>query len=134
MAENLILFGNFFLSVADSPDVTISAGATSSSSGSATLGGFGVGLTYYFMPVNIYLSGALAAMIFEMDDNDGNKVFTSDAGLGFQGMVGKEWWVSPEWGLGVAGELTVASMKDKDNSSITWTGSSFSLVFSSTFN
>jgi hypothetical protein len=133
LAENLILFGNFFLSVADSPDVTES-GVTLTASGSATLGGFGAGLTYYFMPVNIYISGALAAMVFQTADADGNNLYSSDTGLGFQGMVGKEWWVSPEWGLGVAAELTVASMKDKNVSSISWTGSSFSLVFSSTFN
>ncbi|MFL5307720.1 MAG: hypothetical protein ACJ8F1_21050 [Polyangia bacterium] len=134
LAENLILFGNFFLSVADTPDVK-GSGPTFTSSGSATLGGFGVGLTYYFMPVNVYLSGALAGMIFEMDNSDGSKLYSSNFGLGFQGMVGKEWWVSPEWGLGVAAELTVASMKDEnDSSNITWSGSSFSLVFSSTFN
>jgi len=133
LAENLILFGNFFLSVADTPDFK-QGGVTGTSSGSATLGGFGLGLAYYFMPVNVYVSGALAAMIFEMDDSDGNKLYASDAGLGFQGMVGKEWWVSPEWGLGIAGEITVASMKDKDLSGVSWSGSSFSLVFSSTFN
>ncbi|MES1206611.1 MAG: hypothetical protein ABUS79_11810, partial [Pseudomonadota bacterium] len=134
IAENLILFGNLFLSVADTPNVK-EGGVTLTSSGSATLGGFGLGLTYYFMPVNIYVSGAVAAMVFEMDDADGKKLYASNSGLGFQGMVGKEWWVSPEWGLGVAGELTVASMKDKDSTSgITWSGSSFSLVFSSTFN
>ncbi len=85
--------------------------------------------------MNVYISGALAAMVFEMDNPDGSKVYSSNAGLGFHGMVGKEWWVSSEWGLGIAAELTVASMKDEDSSSnTTWTGSSFSLVFSSTFN
>lgn len=133
LAENLILFGNLFLSVADSPDVK-QAGITATSSGSATLSGFGLGLTYYFMPVNIYISGALAAMIFEMDDSDGNKLYASDTGLGFQAMIGKEWWVSSEWGLGVAAELSLASMKDKDLSGVSWGGSAFSLVFSSTFN
>ncbi|HEY4186650.1 MAG TPA: hypothetical protein VGP07_16350 [Polyangia bacterium] len=40
-------------------------------------------------------------------------------GLGFQGMVGKEWWVSSEWGLGVAAEVIFAGdMKDKNSSAV----------------
>ncbi len=133
LAENLILFGNFFMSIADRPTVE-QLGVSVTSSGSAALGGFGIGLTYYFMPVNVYVSGALAGMAFSMSDANGNDVYSTDTGVGFQGMIGKEWWVSSEWGLGVAGEFIVASMKDKDNSSIKWSGSAFSLLFSSTFN
>ena len=51
----------------------------SSSDGSSTgtrpatplVGGFGAGVVYYFMPVNIYLSGAVAAVNFQADDANG---------------------------------------------------------------
>ena len=49
-------------------------------------------------------------------------------------MVGKEWWVTQDWGLGVAGEVLFASMKDAGDTSITWTGTAFSVVFSATYN
>jgi len=133
LTENLIVFGNLFMSVADRPDST-QYGATSSLDASAFLGGFGLGLAYYIMPANVYLSAALAAMSFSMSDDYGKTLAASNTGLGFQGMIGKEWWVSSEWGLGVAGELVFASMKDRDDNSLTWSATSFSLLFSSTFN
>src|SRR6185312_15409049 len=135
VAENLIVFGNLFMAVANRPDWTQPTMPFSTSwDGTAFLGGFGVGLAYYIMPADVYLSGALAAMTFSASDDYGNTVAASNTGLGFQGMIGKEWWVSPEWGLGVAGEMVFASMKDRDDNSLSWNGSSFSILFSSTFN
>lgn len=134
VAENLIVFGNLFLAAVDRPDSTQMGGPSSSLDGSAFLGGFGLGLAYYIMPANVYLSAALAAMSFSASDDYGRTLYASNAGVGFQGMIGKEWWVSSEWGLGLAGEMVFASMKDRDDSSTTWGGSSFSILFSSTFN
>ena len=82
----------------------------------------------------MYLSGALMFVTFELDDSNNNAIYQSDTGVGFQGMVGKEWWVSANWGLGLAGELFVASMKDKTDPNTSWTSSAFSLVFSATYN
>jgi hypothetical protein len=82
----------------------------------------------------VYLSGALAAMAFSASDDYGKTLVSSNTGVGFEGMIGKEWWVSSDWGLGLAGELVLASMKDRDDNTITWNGSSFSILFSSTFN
>lgn len=48
-------------------------------------------------------------------------------------MVGKEWWVSDNWGLGVAANFMVGSMKDKDYDT-RWTGLSTSILFSATYN
>jgi hypothetical protein len=50
-------------------------------------------------------------------------------------MVGKEWWVTQDWGLGLAGQFQVASMKDHpDGVSTRMTAETFSLLFSATFN
>ena len=48
-------------------------------------------------------------------------------------MIGKEFWVSEHWGLGVALEFVgAASMKDKDNSTISWSAAAFNVLFSAT--
>jgi len=104
------------------------------SKGSAAMGGAGAGLTYYVMPANFYVSGALAAMVFSLDDALGNTVYSSNTGLGVQGIIGKEWLLAPEWGMGFAVEGTFASMRDKNDPSVYWDGAAVSLLFSSTFN
>jgi hypothetical protein len=133
VAEDLILFGNLFVSASDGPTVTTS-GATGPSKGSAALGGAGAGMTYYVMPANIYVSGAVAAMVFSLDDALGNNIYSSETGLGFHGMIGKEWLLAPEWGMGFAVEAMFATMRDKNDTSVYWDGAALSLLFSSTFN
>jgi hypothetical protein len=134
IVPNLIVFGTFFISVVSNPDLTQNGAAAGTGSGSAAVGGFGAGLAYYFQPINLYLSGVLAATDFQVQDSNGNMTYDSDTGIGFQGMVGKEWWVSQDWGLGAAFEFVGASMKDKADPSIKWTSTSFALLFSATYN
>jgi hypothetical protein len=103
--------------------------------GSAGLFGLGVGATYYLQPFNLYVSGALATLQVSISDANDNEVYASKFGFGAQAIVGKEWWVSSEWGLGVAFEIIgAAHMRDKDDSSVTWAGRAFSLLFSATYN
>ena len=49
-------------------------------------------------------------------------------------MLGKEWWVSRNWGLGIAGGLFTASLKDKNVPGLTWSAGAASLLFSATYN
>jgi hypothetical protein len=133
IAEDLVLFTNLFVTAADGPDVR-TAGAVGISKGSAALGGAGIGLTYYVMPANFYVSGAIAAMVFSLDDALGNAIYSSDGGVGIHGMIGKEWLLAPEWGMGFAVEAMFASMRDKYDRNVYWDGSAVSLLFSSTFN
>lgn len=63
-------------------------------------GSFGLGLCWYFMPANVYVSPtiSLAATEYDGDFIEGD----SRGGTGLSLSVGKEWWVSANWGLGVA--------------------------------
>jgi hypothetical protein len=132
VAPNLALFGNFFFTGSTQPHVS-SGGISGESSGNALVGGFGAGVVYYFMPADVYLSGAVAAVDFQADDSAGNTTYQSDVGLGFEGLLGKEFWVSEHWGLGAALEFVGAtSMKDKNNSNISWSAGAFNLLFSAT--
>jgi hypothetical protein len=132
VAPNLALFGNFFFTGATQPHVS-NGGYSADSSGNALVGGFGAGVVYYFMPANVYLSGAVAAVDFSAEDSTGKTTYQSDVGLGFEALLGKEFWVSEHWGLGAALEFVGASsMKDKNNANVTWSAGAFNLLFSAT--
>jgi len=99
----------------------------------------GPGVAYYFLPGNLYLSGSLLFSQLSESDNgssnnsSNNSIDLTNMGIGASFMVGKEWWVSTDWGLGVAGMLHLASMKMKD-----WdaraTAEAISILFSATYN
>jgi hypothetical protein len=130
---NLAVFGSLFFTGASQPKVT-GNGYSVQTTGDALVGGFGAGLVYYFMPANIYLSGAVATLSLQADDSNGKTTYTSDYGVGFDGIIGKEFFVSEHWGLGGALEFVGASsMKDKDNPNISWSAAAFNLLLSATY-
>ncbi len=60
----------------------------------------GIGFSYYIMPDNLFIefSYLLVGGVFE-----GDLIDTSDlSGTGIYASIGKEWWVSENWGLGVS--------------------------------
>jgi hypothetical protein len=100
----------------------------------------GMGLTYYVMPANIFLSGTLGFGTFRLqnvDDEDEEPVDTK-AGLSFHAKVGKEWWVSRNWGLGVALGYGFLGAKRDDNADADFNGEYAShklyVLFNTTFN
>jgi hypothetical protein len=77
---------------------------------SATL--FGAGLTYHFMPINLYVTAIGGLSDLRITDGQNPEQYDEDKGkVGF-GMnldVGKEWWVVPQTGIGVAGRFMWAT-------------------------
>ena len=99
-------------------------------------GGGGLGLTYYFMPANIYLSTASGVWIRETKLTVGKTVTTdtSESGLSVYFSVGKEWSVSPEWSLGFGAQLVHVKVP-ACTGCFRHQGSSFAaVVFSATYN
>ena len=101
--------------------------------------GIGPGFTYYAMPSNIYLSATIAMAKYRMVTRNGSNTsdttYDSDLGWAVKGALGKEWWVSPNWGLGLAGQFTwVVVPSDSTLSSGKTTGPVIGLVFSATYN
>jgi hypothetical protein len=98
-----------------------------------TLVGVGPNLTYYFMPVNMYASATAAFTRINL--TTGN--FTGDSawGLGTRLSLGKEWWVSDHWGLGLAGHFSYSANKSDTTDTAqminTW---GVGLSFSATYN
>jgi hypothetical protein len=102
-----------------------------------TLLGFGPGMAYYIQPANVYLSATLAFSKLSFGSYDysynGYSAADTDLGIGGSFMVGKEWWVGRHLGMGVAGQLQLASMHDSRNET-RLTATALSVLFSLTFN
>jgi hypothetical protein len=133
IVPNLIIAGHVFGIVAPSPTYSDSEGSVRISGASLMLWGVGPQITYYFMPVNMYASGTLALTRMAITSDYGDYSFEesgSNVGFGSQLAVGKEWWFSPFFGLGLAGQFSF-SANDWGGATSTWAGT---LVFSATFN
>jgi hypothetical protein len=59
--------------------------------------------------------------------------FESDTGFGMRLALGKEWWVSDSWALGLNGQFAFASNDDKDAGGGTWDTTWFGVAFSATY-
>jgi len=120
LKENLILSFDLIMTPVASGDFSGKGmdvnglGITSSpdSASDVFLGGAGLGLTYYFMPANIFLSGTLGVGAVALNDKYGSGSnydlnlstrYSEAFGNFIQLKVGKEWWVSTNWGLGISG-------------------------------
>jgi hypothetical protein len=100
LVGNLILHGNLIFSRFNSPTRRVDGveDASISVSTSATL--VGAGVSYYFMPLNVYLSTTLGlGWLFERRSGE---ELRSGTGFSMAAAAGKEWWVgrSGTWGVG----------------------------------
>ena len=137
VTENLIVFGEVFDDITSSPTMEID-GTEFETSGDLAAGvvGMGPGIAYYFVPVNIYVSGTLAFAKLTFQE-DGEETGATEYGPGVSLMVGKEWWASQNWGLGVAAQVFAGSMKDEEEfggEEVTWSARAFAIAFSATYN
>ena len=76
---------------------------------------FGPALTYYIMPANLYLTLGLGMswLTFDTDVRSSrDRTRDSDLGFGLNFDIGKEWWVSDNWGLGVAARFWYTHLTD----------------------
>ncbi len=134
IAHDLILYAAFFGTDTGNPDKQVAGTSVNSDLNELGVAAFGPGLAYYFERCNLYLSATFGLAGFAATDGAGVKVDSSRSGAAFDFMVGKEWWVSRDWGLGIAGELMAASLKDKNTPGLTWSASGLSILFSATYN
>lgn len=94
----------------------------------------GVGGSYY-LPSNLYLHGGIGAMWLGLKAPGDTEPDWIGAGFAVKGAIGKEWWVSDNWGLGVAAALVIGSVADDPpNSDVDWKTAIFNFSFSATYN
>ena len=136
IAPNLVLYGEFLGTSVTNATLSYGGQTPDYSGLDLTLFGFGPGLAYYFEPINLYLSGTLTlTQISFSDTNSAVPLDSTSLGIGFSFMVGKEWWVSPDWGIGIAGQVHVATMGDTVSGYNTrMRAAVFSILLSATYN
>jgi hypothetical protein len=133
--EDTILAVHIIDAVATNPSVSLSSGQSGTAQNtSMTLWGIGPELTQYLMPNNIYLSATVA--LTRMTSESNNRSYNTSWGWGGRVALGKEWWVSDHWGLGVAAHGSYSSNEDPSGSGRSYTMSTWALgvVFSATYN
>ncbi|MCF0224770.1 MAG: outer membrane beta-barrel protein [Fibrobacter sp.] len=88
----------------------------------------GAGVTYY-LPYNFFGTASLGmGRVFSVEDDD---LDYSDYGFGLQAGVGKEWWVSDNWGLGVSAMFTYVSVSEDH---VDCSAPGIAIMFSATYN
>jgi hypothetical protein len=138
IAENNILAVHIIDAVVTSPSISLTVnGATNSATannGTVNMWGIGPEYTVYYMPYNIYTSATIALTKMRLTIN--NNSSDTDWGLGVRASIGKEWWVSDHWGLGLVGHVGYNSNGDPSSSGTTYTLSTWTggLAFSATYN
>lgn len=131
---NLILYGEITGTSALNPTFSTATGSATGN-GTVSLVGLGPGAAYYIEPTNMYVSGTLAfSQVSASDSNSNNSTDLTNTGIGFALSVGKEWWASPNWGVGVAGMFHFASMTVKNANDTRMTAEGISILFSATYN
>jgi hypothetical protein len=131
ISPNLALHGTLWGWSVDDPDAEFGAfdGEVDGTMSMAAVGG---GVTYYFMPVNMYLSGS-GGIAWLSSEGDDLESIDSDPGFALDATLGKEWWVGNSWGLGIAGAVGYHSIP-ADGIDESFSGLTFGLRFSATLN
>jgi hypothetical protein len=130
IAPNLALHGTLYGWLADDPDFEV-GGRSVATRAQLDLSAIGAGVTYYFMPINIYLSGSLGAGSLAIDGPTGEG--ETGVGLVMDLTAGKEWWVSDRWGLGVAVGFGYHDIPEKFFP-VNWSGTGLAVRFTATLN
>lgn len=129
--ENFALHATAFGWAVTEPRLEVDGQDQGRVGGTASLNALGAGVTWYTGPSNFYLSGSIGfAWLTYSDDRVS---LNSATGGALDLTVGKEWWVSDRWGLGVALGLQGYGVPLKDGNDDA-TGGAVGLRFSATFN
>lgn len=70
-------------------------------------------MSYSFSPTNIYIAGLIACAVSIIENSRNNY---NDFGLGTNLVLGKEWWISKNWGIGLAGYYHYSKIPEKEDS------------------
>ena len=130
LPRGLILYGE--LGMSGLPDSSEASGDTPNRS--FVLYRVGPGVAYYLEPTNLYVSGTLSlAKLAFIGPTPAYALPDPDLGYAATFAAGKEWWVGPNWALGLAGQVTRGWMNQYWGENIHVALTSFSLLFSATY-
>ncbi len=133
VAQDLILHLDVSGVSTSNPKVSVNGSTLTTNVSSSTTTLVGIGATYY-MQSNYYLTGAFG--IAKSTNTSYGIDYSTNNGLGVNLMVGKEWWVSDDWGLGIAGQFLFTKCPDgaSGGGNPDVKSTSIGLLFSATYN
>jgi len=131
ISENQVLAFHVWDIVVANPTVT--AGNTTVKNVSATLTYIAIGPEYTtYSKSNYYFSVSPALTRGSISSN--NTTTDTNWGFGLRTALGKEWWVSDHWGLGLAAQVSFTVNQDSGTNPPAWTGWGATIAFSATYN
>lgn len=113
VAPNLILHGSLYATALEHPEVTIGQDSVMNDDFTATFTALGPGLTYYVMPVNVYLGGSL--LLTQSRFESGGEAVKSEWGPGAEARLGKRFWLGEHTLLGFGVQGIYAEMDDQQS-------------------
>ena len=132
VARNLVVHATLWGWSIDDPDLKLTGMGTETVKGDFGLGALGAGITYYFMPANVYLSGSAGIGRISLDTSGVDT--ETGTGPAVDLTLGKEWWVTRKWALGVAGGFGWYSLPGDGLSNGDLDGTSWAVRFTATSN
>lgn len=137
IAPGFAIHGTFWQSIAINPSVSAGGVSGSTSNASVSQTAFGIGATYFLSPADVFLSASLGIGTLAASHTSGSITSSAQTKIGFalNAIVGKEWGVTPNWGLGLAGQFSYQSNSDDlgGGNSATINTLAFGLLFSATY-
>lgn len=133
VVENFIIAGDLWLASVTDPSVKAGGSSLGATDNAQTLYGLGLNFTYYFMPLGMYVTVVPSA--WGLDVRAFGLTHHTAPGFAFRAAIGKEWWVSDNWGLGL--NLQYAHSANRDKNFVdrpTWRTDWFGVAFSATYN
>jgi len=132
VTQNFVLAAHYWGASVSEPDVKLNGqDLGTASDATQTLAGLGLNLTYYFMPINIYVSATPSIGFLSVEE--GGSELDTDSGFAMRLAVGKEWWVSDNWGIGLNVQYAFGS-NDLTDTTSSFDSSWFGAAFSATYN
>lgn len=136
--ENLILHATILSSSVPGPTITFSGNQSAVAPDNVSLGEamIGAGLTWYIMPTNFFFSGSAGIGNFSILDTKTNSNDATQRGFSMQIKVGKEWWVSKNWALGIGVTYGKTHLTNEPGGGIIekMDSNRFGILFNTTFN
>jgi hypothetical protein len=132
IAENLSLAAEAWMTAAYSPTFGSAGQSVRVEDAGVDLFGMGLQVTYYLMPINVYLS--VTPSISTLSTIEANVSTATREGFGLKVGVGKEWWIGGHWGIGLSGQFFLGSNPDAGAPGVTWTTLGGAVALSATYN
>lgn len=132
VTPNLIIGGQFWGMSASSPTVKMNGTEVGNANGSIGLSAIGLEVTYY-TSIGLYLSAVPSFATLSAENGNGGSGSTK-SGFAIKLAVGKEWWVSEDWGVGLNAQYAHSSNEDSGTNPVTWGTNYFGLAFSASYN